>query len=113
MKVEIINQKENKIFDRDEIKALLKYSKSSTPTLASIQAFMAKMLKTTPEHVEILKVNGLKGMEAAIADIIFWKNKKVEDLTKPKVDKGSEKPKSEEDVKTKSEEKKENGEING
>ncbi len=90
MKAEIIERKENKIFEREEIKVHLRHPGSATPTIPSVQGFMAKVLNTTPSHVEVLKVEGLKGVEASVADIIFWKNKEVEDLTKPKEEKKEE-----------------------
>ncbi len=90
MKVEIVERKENKIFDREELKLLVRHSKSPTPTLASAQAFIAKILKTTPDHIEILRMNGLKGTDSSIADVIFWKSKTVKDLSKPKTEEKSE-----------------------
>ncbi len=91
MKAEIIEKKENKIFEREEIKAILKHVGAPTPSLASVQGFMAKLLGTEPKHIEVASVKSLKGADEAEAFIIFWKNKEVEDLTKPK-----EEPKSEE-----------------
>ncbi len=82
MKADIVERKENKIFDRDEIKVSLKFPGSPTPNKASVQSFMAKILNTTPNHVEILSIKTLKGTEEAEVELLFWKNKEVKDLSK-------------------------------
>lgn len=83
MKAEIIERKENKIFEREEIRAMLKHPGAPTPSLASVQGFMAKLLGTEPKHVEVVSVRSLKGSDESEAFIIFWKNKEVKDLTNP------------------------------
>ena len=77
MNLDIVEDKENPLFRRREIVALVNFGSVATPSKAEMQKTMADKLKVSPESVEVTKILSEMGMAKGKAWIKVWQEKKV------------------------------------
>src|SRR3989344_4591755 len=84
MKMSIVSEKENPYMERREIAVKITHDKNATPSKAVVQAEIAKEMKKDSENVQILSIHSENGIGISTGKAYVWKEKKVEDLSKPK-----------------------------
>jgi ribosomal protein S24E len=77
MNLDIIGDKENPLFKRRELVALVNYGSSATPSKAVMQKTVADQFKVSPENVEVTKILSEVGMSKGKAWLKIWHDKKV------------------------------------
>jgi ribosomal protein S24E len=77
MNLDIIEDKENPLFRRREIVALVNYGSLATPSKADMQKAIAEQFKASPENVEVTKILSDRGMSKGKAWLKIWHDKKV------------------------------------
>ena len=103
MKINIIEIRENPLLKRNEIIGIIEHNGMSTPSKASVQAYLAKEKKIKPKHIEVKRIiSGVGNTQSRILAYV-WKEKEVpiieEKKAEEKVEKkeeSAEEPKKEE-----------------
>ncbi len=104
MKIEIINEKKNPIFNRKEI--ILEVESEITPNYVEIEKIVAEKFKTTPESLKIKKINGNFGSKKFIIDANIYSSKEEKESIEAKSKKEKEAIKKIAEESKKAEEKK-------
>jgi|SRR3989338_3251101 len=84
MKLSIVSEKENPYMERKELTVKMAHDKAATPSKAAMQAAIAQETKKDVEHVQVIDVQSENGMGSSVGRAYVWKEKKVDDLSKPK-----------------------------
>ncbi|MCD6478106.1 MAG: hypothetical protein J7K87_03820 [Candidatus Aenigmarchaeota archaeon] len=94
MKIKIVKKIENPLLKRKELIGVIEHNSSSTPSKASVQAYIAKELKVMPKHVEVKRI--ISSIGASRSDLLayLWKEREVPVLSDKKKE-GKEKAKEE------------------
>ncbi len=106
MKINIIEIRENPLLKRNEIIGIIEHNGMSTPSKASVQAYLAKEKKIKPKHIEVKRIiSGVGNTQSRILAYV-WKEKEVPIIEEKKAEEKVEK-KEESAEEPKKEEKKE------
>jgi ribosomal protein S24E len=84
MIIDIVEQRENPLFKRKDVVAIVNYGSSATPSKKALQKALADQLKVNAENVEIIKVLSDVGLAKGKAWIKIWQDKKVPLYTEKK-----------------------------
>jgi len=108
MKADIVNEKDNKLLRRKELKLNIDHE-GRTPSKAELQQLLSKQLSKQPEFIDIRNIFSGKGIAKSNAVVFIWEEKKVEDLAKAvaekkKAEQGGEAEKPKEEAKPAAEE---------
>ena len=77
MNLDIVEDRENPLFKRRDVMAVVNFGSAATPSKAELQKAMAEKFKVAPESVEVTKVLSEVGMAKGRAWIKVWQEKKV------------------------------------
>ena len=91
MKINIIEIRENPLLKRNEIIGIIEHNGMSTPSKASVQAYLAKEKKIKPKHIEVKRIiSGVGNTQSRILAYV-WKEKEVPIIEEKKAkEKGAE-----------------------
>ena len=104
MKIEIINEKKNPMFNRKEI--ILEVESEITPSHIEAEKIVAEKFKTTPEFLKIKKIHGNFGSKTFIIEANIYSSKEEKENIEAKSKKEKEANKKIAEESKKAEEKK-------
>jgi ribosomal protein S24E len=87
--VKIIQQKENPLFQRQEVKIIVKAN--SNPSFSDAEKIISETFKTTPENIKILGINGKFGRDSFLITSNVYKTQEDKNKTEKKPKKKKEK----------------------
>ena len=87
MKITVVNEKDNPLFDRKELELEIDHENAATPSKAELQNSIASDRKAEIECVDIRNIFSDIGISRSKASVFVWKEKKVENLAKAKKEK--------------------------
>jgi ribosomal protein S24E len=77
MQMELIDEKSNPVFKRNELTFRLDYGAGRTPSKADMQAAVAHKKKVALEQVEVVNISSDVGVASGRAIISIWEEKKM------------------------------------